>query len=224
MFGSQVLEVAIGLVLLYLLLSLLCSSIREGLEAWQKTRASDLERGIRELLQDREGTGLAKAVYEHPLVYGLYKGEYEPAKTTLEEFLIQRTLVRTYDAELIQTAAKFLHRTRGQYRIAELADACDLSVRQLERGFQQVIGASPRTFARTIRFQEAQRRLMFDPEVDLTELAYACGYFDQAHFIKDFKAFVGKTPTEYARQMRQMQEILKSKDVVFLQSSPRPGG
>src|SRR5262245_57170218 len=81
MFGSQVLEVAIGLVLLYLLLSLLCSSIREGLEAWQKTRASDLERGIRELLQDREGTGLAKAVYEHPLVYGLYKGEYEPAKT-----------------------------------------------------------------------------------------------------------------------------------------------
>jgi hypothetical protein len=39
MFGSQVLEVAIGLVLVYLLLSLICSSIREGIEAWQKTRA-----------------------------------------------------------------------------------------------------------------------------------------------------------------------------------------
>ena len=81
MFGSQVLEVAIGLVLLYWLLSLICSSIREGIEAWQKTRASDLERGIRELLQDRRGTGLAKAVYEHPLVYGLFKGEYDPAKS-----------------------------------------------------------------------------------------------------------------------------------------------
>src|SRR2546422_1769880 len=81
MFGSQVLEVAIGLVLLYLLLSLICSSIREGIEAWQKTRASDLERGIRELLQDRGGTGLAKSLYEHPLVYGLFKGEYNPAKS-----------------------------------------------------------------------------------------------------------------------------------------------
>jgi hypothetical protein len=81
MFGSQVLEVAIGLVLVYLLLSLICSSIREGIEAWQKTRAIDLERGIRELLQDREGTGLAKSIYEHPLVYGLFKGEYEPAKS-----------------------------------------------------------------------------------------------------------------------------------------------
>jgi AraC-like DNA-binding protein len=60
---------------------------------------------------------------------------------------------------------------------------------------------------------------MFDPDADLTRLAYECGYFDQAHFIKDFKAFVGKTPTEYTVQMRKMQETLKSKDVVFLQSS-----
>jgi hypothetical protein len=52
---------------------------------------------------------------------------------------------------------------------------------------------------------------MFDPDADLTELAQDCGYFDQAHFIKDFKAFTGKTPTEYARQMRAMQEILKER-------------
>jgi hypothetical protein len=52
MLGSQVLEVAIGLVLMYLLLSLICSSIREAIEAGQKARALDLERGIRELFQD----------------------------------------------------------------------------------------------------------------------------------------------------------------------------
>jgi hypothetical protein len=80
MFGSQVLEVTIGLVLLYLLLSLICSSIREGIEGWQKTRAVDLERGIRGLLQDRKGRGLAQALYNHPLVYGLFNGEYEPDK------------------------------------------------------------------------------------------------------------------------------------------------
>jgi AraC-like DNA-binding protein len=63
---------------------------------------------------------------------------------------------------------------------------------------------------------------MFDPEADLTEVAYECGYFDQAHFIKDFKTFAGKTPSEYAHETRRMQEILSSKDVVFLQSSSTP--
>jgi AraC-like DNA-binding protein len=151
------------------------------------------------------------------------QGHYEEAATNLEEFLIQQALVRTYDVKLIQTAAKLLHKTKGQYRISELADYCRVSVRQLERGFQQVIGTSPKTFARTLRFQEAQRRIMFDPDVDLTDLSHECGYFDQAHFIKEFKAFTGKTPTEYAEQMRKLEDILKSNDVVFLQSSPEPG-
>ena len=147
------------------------------------------------------------------------QGQYDAAVTILEDFLIQRALLRKYDLKLIQTAAKLLHHTKGEFRISELADYCEVSVRQLERGFRHVIGTSPKVFARTVRFQEAQQRLLFDPDADLTSLAYECGYFDQAHFIKDFKAFVDKTPTEYAAQMRKMQEILKSKDVVFLQSS-----
>jgi AraC-like DNA-binding protein len=61
---------------------------------------------------------------------------------------------------------------------------------------------------------------MSDPDADLTELAHECGYFDQAHFIREFKAFAGKTPTQYARQMRAMQDVLRSKDVVFVQSAP----
>src|SRR5262249_16594097 len=105
------------------------------------------------------------------------QGRYENAATTLEEFLIQRALLRTYDLKLIQTAAKLLHHTKGVYRIGELADYCQVSVRQLERGFRHVIGTSPKVFARTLRFQEAQRRLMFDPDADLTSLTYECGYF-----------------------------------------------
>jgi hypothetical protein len=79
MFGSQVLEVAIGLVLMYLLLSLIASSIREAIESQLKSRAGDLEAGIRELLQDPGGAGLTKALYEHPLVFGLFKGAYDPS-------------------------------------------------------------------------------------------------------------------------------------------------
>jgi AraC-like DNA-binding protein len=145
------------------------------------------------------------------------QGRYEEASATLQDFLLQKALTRTYDLRLVQTAAKLLNHTKGQCRIEELADYCHTSVRQLERRFQRAIGASPKRFARTLRFEQAQRRLMFEPDSDLTRLAHDCGYFDQAHFIKEFRAFTGNTPSEYAQQMRRMQAVLKNKDVVFLQ-------
>lgn len=80
MFGSSILEVTIGLALVYLLLSLICSALQESLEAWLKIRASNLERGLRELLQDRDGTQLLRDLYGHPLIYGLFRGDYDPAK------------------------------------------------------------------------------------------------------------------------------------------------
>ena len=47
MFGSQILEVAIGVIFVFILVSIICSAIREGIEAWLKTRAAFLEHGIR---------------------------------------------------------------------------------------------------------------------------------------------------------------------------------
>jgi hypothetical protein len=89
MFGS-VLEVAIGVVFVFLLASIICSAVREGIEAFLKTRAAFLERGIRELLHDREATGLAKQVYTHPLVAGMYRNEYEPSDHTKHRWPLAR--------------------------------------------------------------------------------------------------------------------------------------
>ena len=152
------------------------------------------------------------------------RDDREGAVRVLEGLLIERSLARRYDRDLIQAAASHLHRTKGRFKIGELADSCRLSVRQLERGFRRVVGATPKTYARTLRFERAQRRLMFEPEADLTELANECGYFDQAHFIKDFKAFTGTTPSRYAREMARMQRILRAKDVVFLQFAAPTAG
>lgn len=80
MFGSTILEVAIGLVLVYLLLSLICSALQESLEGWFKVRATHLEQGLRVLLQDTDGTQLLSKLYNHPLIYGLFSGDYDPAK------------------------------------------------------------------------------------------------------------------------------------------------
>jgi len=77
-FGSAILEVAIGIIFVFLLVSMICSAVREGVEAWLKTRAAYLERGIRELMHDHGGKALARSMYEHPLIYSLYAGKYVP--------------------------------------------------------------------------------------------------------------------------------------------------
>jgi hypothetical protein len=78
MFGSRILEVAIGIIFVFLLVSMICSAIREGIESWVKARAAFLEQGIRELLHDRHAVGIARSLYTHPLIYGLYAAEYQP--------------------------------------------------------------------------------------------------------------------------------------------------
>ncbi|WBA44287.1 hypothetical protein [Hymenobacter canadensis] len=82
MFGSQILEVAIGVIFVFILISIVCTVIREGIEAWLKTRAAFLEHGIRELLHDKEAKGLAQSLYTHPLIYGLYSDVYKPVPGT----------------------------------------------------------------------------------------------------------------------------------------------
>jgi hypothetical protein len=70
------LDVAIGLILVFLLASLVCTALSELIEGFLKKRSSDLFTGIKELLQDKDGTGLAERVYKHPLIYSLYRKEY----------------------------------------------------------------------------------------------------------------------------------------------------
>jgi hypothetical protein len=80
-FGADILEVATGIVFVFVLLSKICTSVREGLEGWFKTRTSYLEFGIRELLQDRKGDHLGKELFERPLIFGLYARDYTPGST-----------------------------------------------------------------------------------------------------------------------------------------------
>lgn len=84
--GSTMLEVAIGLIFVYLLMSLLCSAINEYIELKLNNRAKDLEKGIRMLLNDPDGSGLARMLYNHPLIKGLYQHggrlpSYIPSRT-----------------------------------------------------------------------------------------------------------------------------------------------
>jgi len=97
MFGSTLLDIVIGLIFVYLLLSLICSALNEIIEAWLKKRATDLERGIAELLLDPQGKGLVQQLYQHPLVNGLFKGEYKSSlNKTWWQNIISRTKLPSY--------------------------------------------------------------------------------------------------------------------------------
>ena len=74
MFGSKILEVAIGLVLVYLILALICSALSEWIARILALRSRTLEAGVRNLLNDPDDAeGLAKRLYEHPLIRSLYR-------------------------------------------------------------------------------------------------------------------------------------------------------
>lgn len=119
MLNSQILEVAIGVVFVFLIASLLATAVREMLEGLLKTRAIHLERGIRQLLNDPDGTGATKAIFDHPQLYGLFDGVYDPAKLTAfrkRVFLVggrrqTQTLkngaVQTSDAKRLPLFSKF---------------------------------------------------------------------------------------------------------------------
>lgn len=74
MFATSIIEVAIGLIFVYLLLSLMCSAANELLESFLKNRATDLEKGIRELFNQPD---LLRTFYNHPLIKGLFRGSYK---------------------------------------------------------------------------------------------------------------------------------------------------
>ena len=84
--------------------------------------------------------------------------------------------------------------------VEALARLADLGPRSLQRLLRRTVGVSPKWILLRYRLHEALARLEPKEPVDWAALAVELGYFDQAHFIKHFKAFVGSTPAQYSHQ------------------------
>ncbi len=114
----------------------------------------------------------------------------------LMDFLLEQ-LARTPcrgDWEQATAAIQVLERERGAVTVGSLAAETGITERQLERVFHEHVGPGPKTYARLLRFRHARRSLRSGQSAAQT--AVACGYFDQAHMIRDFRRFAGGTPRE----------------------------
>jgi AraC-like DNA-binding protein len=96
----------------------------------------------------------------------------------------------------IQQAIRHVIHTNGANTIEALAREFNISRRQFERKFKEHSGFNPKLYSRIIRFQSALRQYG-DSSRNLTDIAYDCGYYDQSHFIHDFKAFSGYHPKQF---------------------------
>lgn len=114
----------------------------------------------------------------------------------VERFLLSRLYLAKSDL-LIQHAIKQIRLTKGTLRIRDLVSTFPISHDPFEKRFRKITGTSPKQFSSIVRLRNLIEN--YDPTVDLTETALAAGYFDQAHFIKDFRTFTGQTPHEFFR-------------------------
>ena len=99
MFNTTIIDVAIGIIFVYLLLSLVSSAAHEMIEYWLKKRSSDLERGVRELLTKEDGSdpgNLVQKLYNHGMVSSLFKGTYQDSRINSALRFIRGTRLPSY--------------------------------------------------------------------------------------------------------------------------------
>ncbi len=87
-----------------------------------------------------------------------------------------------------------------------------MNERQLERKFQALVGVSPKFLCRILRLQKVFKTVELNPAVNWSFIASECGYYDQAHFIHDFKDFSGQNPSAYFSEDREMSEYFTRKN------------
>lgn len=130
----------------------------------------------------------------------------------IESFLFNKLAnTKTVD-KIVKSTVETILTANGQFSIDVLSKQNNTSRRQLSRKFSSDIGISPKQLSKTIRLQNTLKMLLTENVTSLTNLAYENEYYDQAHFIKEFKEFTGLTPKEFYGDNLKMSLIFDSKN------------
>jgi AraC-like DNA-binding protein len=118
-------------------------------------------------------------------------------QTIAERYLLKRLRILSVSAEslIAGEAAARMRASRGNLGVAEVAARSAVSPRHLERAFQEQIGVSPKMFNKLLRLDHALEQV--NQRKSWAEIATLCGYFDQSHMARDFRAMAGATPKAF---------------------------
>lgn len=142
-----------------------------------------------------EAIFLAEELYHLP--------HFEARVERMEQFLQKKlSAPRLQKFHFIQMGTRLLAQQNADVDIASTATQLNTNYKTLSRGFHEVIGVSPKHFAQIQRFEKALELLSTKPEWSCTEIGYHLGYYDQAHFIREFKKIALETPTAYRESIR----------------------
>ncbi len=117
----------------------------------------------------------------------------------VEKFLLERLALnkkKIYRIDKVASIVTSIKTNAAEESVKMIASKHNMTVRNLQKIFYIHTGLSPVSFNKIQRFQQSLK-LIAKKNQPLTAIAYNCGYFDQAHFIRDFKSFTGVTPTAY---------------------------
>jgi len=138
--------------------------------------------------------------------------ENETRIKLIENFLLSKlTELKTIDA-ITKSCVEVIFQSQGQIGVVELADKMNINCRNMERKFISLIGISPKQLARVARLQATIKMLEQKKFTNLTSLAYENGYYDQAHFIKDFKEFTGISPKSFFSDNLKLSSLFTAAD------------
>jgi AraC-like DNA-binding protein len=117
----------------------------------------------------------------------------------LERALLERAHRWLESHAAVRYAVARFDRSNGALPVSDVVARIGISSRRFVELFRNEVGLSPKVFCRLRRFNEVLRRIEPLIDVDWTGVALSCGYFDQAHFNHDFRAFAGMSPSAYLR-------------------------
>ncbi|NND31466.1 MAG: AraC family transcriptional regulator [Saprospiraceae bacterium] len=118
-------------------------------------------------------------------------------KNICESFLLERLPGDEAIDQIINASVTVILQSQGDVQVAALSDDLHIHRRKLERRFASIVGISPKQLAKIIRLQRTLKMLSAKGGCNLTRLAHESNYYDQAHFIKDFKEFTGQSPKQF---------------------------
>lgn len=127
----------------------------------------------------------------------LSAGDHLERINAIESFFLNQLAAHPHNIQLAATCTKLIDSADKPLSVHSLASHLAVTERSLERAFDQHIGIPPKLYSRIARLQRYLKLRKTSPAMSLTALGYEAGYYDQAHFIKDFADLAGITPSQY---------------------------